>query len=116
MYSLIRSGSKITGGRGRGGRELSGWAVYPQNLAFIRAVCVGAGGVRWYLFVWYLRLTLIDTVTPLFIHYHRHNLFSPRFIFFNPLWHFSRELQLDQTVTRTTAHVGEKVEKIWEKP
>lgn len=60
---------------------------------FIRAVRVGDGGVRWFLRVWYLRLMLIDSVTPLFIHYHTHNLFMPCLVFFfYSLWQFSQKL------------------------
>lgn len=55
---------------------------------FIRAVCVGDDGVRWFPCVWYLRL-LIDSVTPLFIHYRTHNLFMPCSVFFYSLWQFS---------------------------
>lgn len=71
---------RAEGGEKAEQRSNDGRAVYPQP--FIKAVGVGDSGVHWFLFVWYPRLVLIDTVTPLFIHYHTHNLFMPCCVFF----------------------------------
>lgn len=71
-------------------REVLAEGVFTQGAQpFIRAVCVGDGGVRWFPCVWDLRFALIDSVTPLFIHYHTHNLFMPCSVFFYSRWQFS---------------------------
>lgn len=64
-------------------REVQAEGLFTQRAQpFIRAVCVGDGGVCWFPCVWDLRFALIDSVTPLFIHYHTHNLFMPCSVFF----------------------------------